>query len=98
MITEKQFLKAIDIINNYQIQINQIVNNSIKIHNKKTDFLNWAINNNISSRLQKAIKYNYETGKIKYIEDIIQRSDLQKLRQFGRRSIDEFFYTINNNK
>lgn len=98
MITEKQFLDAVEIIKNYQIQVNEIVNNSIKNLNKKTDFMYWINNNDISVSLQKAIIYNYKHGRIKYVEDLTKISDFATLRQFGRKSIDEFFETINNNK
>ena len=98
MITEKQFLDAVEIIKNYKIQIDEIINNSIKIQAKKTDFMDWVNNNDISVRLQKAITYNYNHGRIKYVEDLTKISDFLTLRQFGRKSIDEFFYIINNNK
>lgn len=98
MITEKQFLDAVEIIKNYKIQVDEIVNNSIKIQKQKTDFMDWINNNEISVRLKKAITYNYKTNRIKYVEDLTKISDFVTLRQFGRKSIDEFFETINNNK
>ena len=98
MITEKQFLDAVEIIKNYKIQVDEIVNNSIKTQIQKTDFMDWINNNEISVRLKKAITYNYKTNRIKYVEDLTKISDFVTLRQFGRKSIDEFFETINNNK
>lgn len=98
MITEKQFLDAVEIIKNYKIQVDEIVNNSIKTQKQKTDFMDWINNNEISVRLKKAITYNYKTNRIKYVEDLTKISDFVTLRQFGRKSIHEFFETINNNK
>ena len=70
MITEKQFLDAVEIIKNYKIQVDEIVNNSIKTQIQKTDFMDWINNNEISVRLKKAITYNYKNGRIKYVEDL----------------------------
>jgi hypothetical protein len=93
MITEKQFLDAIDIIKKYQQQINSII---IKNIEPKTDFMLWSKTNNISDRLKKAIELNYRHNRLKYVEDIKFKNDLMCLRNFGKRSIDEFFSIINN--
>jgi hypothetical protein len=93
MITEKQFLDAIDIIKKYQKQINSII---IKNIEPKTDFIVWSKTHDISDRLKKAIELNYRHNRLKYVEDIKFKNDLMCLRNFGKRSIDEFFSIINN--
>jgi hypothetical protein len=56
----------------------------------------WSKTNNISDRLKKAIELNYRHNRLKYVEDIKFKNDLMCLRNFGKRSIDEFFSIINN--
>jgi hypothetical protein len=97
MITEKQFLDAIDIIKKYQEQINSIIDNTIIKKELKTDIIEWCKKNNVSQRLYKAIKYNYDFGRLRYVEDIKSRSQLMIMRNIGKRSVDEFFDLINNN-
>lgn len=95
MITEKQFLEACDIIKEYQIQINSLVKNTLTSELTKTDFMEWAKNTDISVRLYSGIKFNYERGFIKYVEDVKTRKQFLKNRFLGKKSCDEFFNIIN---
>lgn len=96
MITEQQFLEAVDLIKQYKIQIDNVLTEAGTIRKPKTLVDDWMARKDISVRLHKALTATEGSGNLKkrkfiWMEDITKREFL--LTHFaGRVSWNEFVY------
>lgn len=101
MISEKEFLDAIDIVRRYKEQVNNLAMQAEAVHAKKTLISDWINKNSdkISTRLYNALKYNdiwNPKNKILqkiYVEDLDRKSFLA-IHGTGKNTWIEFWNVL----
>lgn len=98
MITEQQFLDAIEIVQKYQFQISQIISEiSPEISPRKTLISDWIAkqygklnDDKIEKKLFSCLEYYSNKYCVDYIEDVNIR-DLRRVIGVGKMTLDKFF-------